>query len=303
MLSAHAPRSLWRPHRIRAARDGLWVGAIITVFIKLAQLTVEFRPDAHAYWSLWRHSAVYSAAPEQWDAFLYSPAFGQAIWPLTLLPWPVFFVLWIGVITVIYAWLLAPLPLGWRIPLFLLCLSDLTSGNVWAFYALVAVAGFRLPAAWAFPLLTKVTPGVGVVWFAVRREWRALAIAVGSTAAIVFVSFALAPHLWAEWMRLLLHPATFHNPHREDLRPLMHFPAFVRLAIALPLSLGVTVYAARRNRPRLLPIAMVIAAPVANLAALGVLLAIPRIANPATRSGYAPQARPVRTRIAAAELR
>lgn len=294
--------ALSTPHRIRAARDGLWVGAIITVLIKLAQLTVEFRPDAHAYWSVWRHGVVYSAAPEQWDAFLYSPAFAQTLWPLTLLPWPLFFVLWIGVIAAIYVWLLAPLPLGWRVPLFLLCLSDLTSGNVWAFYALVAVAGLRVPAAWAFPLLTKVTPGVGVVWFAVRREWRSLFVAVGTTAAIALVSFALAPHLWSDWIRLLLHPDSFHNPHREDLHPLLHLPAAARLAVALPLSVAVTVYAARRNRPHLLPVAMVVAAPVANLAALGVLLAIPRIARPAARR-YEPQARLVRTRIAAAELR
>src|SRR5438067_887398 len=285
--------ALSTPHRIRAARDGLWVGASITVLIKLAQLTVEFHPDAHAYWSVWQHGVVYSAAPEQWDAFLYSPAFAQALWPLTLLPWPLFFALWIGVIATIYVWLLAPLPLGWRVPLFLLCLSDLTSGNVWAFYALVAVAGLRFPAAWAFPLLTKVTPGVGVVWFAVRREWRSLGIEISATAAIGLVSFALAPHLWSDWIRRLLHPDSFHNPHREDLHPLLHLPAAARLAVALPLSVAVTVYAARRNRPHLLPVAMVVAAPVANLAALGVLLAIPRIARPVGR-GYEPQARLVR---------
>ena len=294
--------ALSTPHRIRAARDGLWVGAIITVLIKLAQLTVEFRPDAHAYWSVWQHGAVYSAAPEQWDAFLYSPAFAQAMWPLTFIPWPLFFVLWIGVIAAIYVWLLAPLPLGWRVPLFLLCLSDLTSGNIWAFYALVAVAGLRFPAAWAFPLLTKVTPGVGVVWFAVRREWRPLAVAIATTGAIASVSFALAPHLWSDWIRLLLHPDAFHNPHREDLHPLLHLPASIRLAAAIPLSFSVTVYAARRNRPYLLPVAMVLAAPVANLAALGVLLAIPRIARP-EGARYEPQARLVRTTIAAAELR
>ena len=33
--------------------------------------------------------------------------------------------------------------------------------------------------AWAFVLLTKVTPGMGLLWFVVRREWRALLIAYG----------------------------------------------------------------------------------------------------------------------------
>ena len=38
--------------------------------------------------------------------------------------------------------------------------------------------GFRYPVAWAFPLLTKVAPGIGLLWFVVRREWRNLAIAL-----------------------------------------------------------------------------------------------------------------------------
>ncbi len=48
--------------------------------------------------------------------------------------------------------------------------------------------GFRYPAAWSLILLTKITPGIGLLWFAVRREWRALAIALGATAAIASVS-------------------------------------------------------------------------------------------------------------------
>ncbi len=39
--------------------------------------------------------------------------------------------------------------------------------------------GFRYPATWAFVLLAKVTPGIGLLWFLVRREWRNLAIALG----------------------------------------------------------------------------------------------------------------------------
>ena len=36
--------------------------------------------------------------------------------------------------------------------------------------------------SWAFVLLTKVTPGIGLLWFAIRRRWRDLAIALGVTA-------------------------------------------------------------------------------------------------------------------------
>ena len=47
-----------------------------------------------------------------------------------------------------------------------------TVGNIHLLLGAVIVAGFRWPWLWALPLLTKVTPGVGLLWFALRREWR-----------------------------------------------------------------------------------------------------------------------------------
>jgi hypothetical protein len=61
------------------------------------------------------------------------------------------------------------------------------------------VLGFRWPATWAFVLLTKITPGIGLWWFVVRREWRALAIALGATAAIVIAGLLVAPGVWRDW--------------------------------------------------------------------------------------------------------
>ena len=75
--------------------------------------------------------------------------------------------------------------------LFLPIPFEIVSGNVHLLYAAVIVAGFRLSAAWALPLLTKVTPGIGLVWFLVRREWRPLAVAFGVTVAVAAVSFVL----------------------------------------------------------------------------------------------------------------
>ena len=66
------------------------------------------------------------------------------------------------------------------------------------------VIGFRKPAAWSFVLLTKVTPGIGLLWFVARREWRNLTIALGATALIVGISFVIAPGLWLEWPRSIL---------------------------------------------------------------------------------------------------
>src|SRR5437867_3643636 len=76
-------------------------------------------------------------------------------------------------------------------------------GNIHFMLGAAIVLGFRWPTIWAFPLLTKVTPGVGLLWFAIRRDWRRLAIASGLTTAIGLASFALAPHLWFDWVARL----------------------------------------------------------------------------------------------------
>jgi len=73
------------------------------------------------------------------------------------------------------------------------------------------VAGFRWPGAWSFLLLTKVTPGIGVLWFAVRREWHSFGIALATTLLVVVISFALAPHLWFQWFDACAGCRTCHN--------------------------------------------------------------------------------------------
>src|SRR3989442_1267745 len=78
---------------------------------------------------------------------------------------------------------------------------ELYHGNIRLLIAAAIALGFRYPAAWSFVLLTKVTPGVGLLWFAVRREWRRLAIALGVTAALVAVSLAFDFRLWQQWIQ------------------------------------------------------------------------------------------------------
>ena len=58
---------------------------------------------------------------------------------------------------------------------------ELYHGNIHLWIAAAIALGFRYPWTWGFVLLTKVTPGIGLLWFAVRREWRALGIALGVT--------------------------------------------------------------------------------------------------------------------------
>ena len=265
--------ALWTPARQRAARHGLWVAAVVYVLLYGFGATHGLAGfDSHAYWTAWDHG-LYSAAPEQRDAFLYSPAFAQVIWPLTLLPWWAFFALWTTGIAGIYWWLFAPLGRQWAAPLILLCAPDILFGNIWSLFALVLVIGFRYPAAWTFPLLTKVTSCVGLLWFIARKEWRSVAITVGVTVGIVAVSAFFVPHLWADWLALLIHPDRYANHARDEANILVHIPAVVRL----PAAGLITVVAARADRPRMLALAMALASPVFGLNALAVLAALPRM--------------------------
>lgn len=262
------------PVATRASRHGLWLVAAFSLAFPVGEvLSGKVGFDAHAYYAAWTHRGLYDKPPEELDAYLYSPAFAQAIRPLTLLPWPLFCAFWLTAIAVAYLWLLAPLPLRWRVPLLVIALSFDSAGNIWAFFALVVVFGFRWPGLWAFPALTKVTPVLGPVWFASRAEWRRLVIAVVVTLSIVAVSAAVGPHLWHGWFEFL---RTTH-PARGIAAPSALLPTPIALGLGLPIGVALTIYAARTDRPWLLPVAMVFAEPILAGQALFVLAAIPRL--------------------------
>jgi hypothetical protein len=263
----------------RAFRHGLWLAGAFTFAIAIAQaVRGNVGGDAAAYYSVWpRHGSLYTSSPETPGAYLYSPAFAQAIWPLTQLPWPVFCGLWLGLSGVAYAWLLAPVPLRWRGPLLLLAFGLGAGGNIWPAFALVLVFGCRRASLWAIPALTKITPCLGPFWFAVRKEWRHLLISLGATLAITAVSAAVAPHLWLDWFRFLMTP---HRPGK--LAPPVEIPTQILLPIELPIAIAITGHAARRDAPWLLPIAMLFAQPLLYGQSVLILSAIPRLK--ATRS-------------------
>ena len=140
--------------------------------------------DAHAYWvagltgpyAHWHAGSV--------DAFLYSPVAAAALAPLGRFSWPAFAALWELSMLAAALWLLAPLPLRWRVPLLLLTAPEFASGNIHLFLAVAIALGLRFPGSWALVLLTKVSPGVGLLWFVVRGEWKKLATALGWTLAL-----------------------------------------------------------------------------------------------------------------------
>ncbi len=151
--------------------------------------------DAFATWDL-NFKNLYGIQYMDLGAFRYSPAYAQAFFWAHLLPWELFAALFIGAsFFILWRW-----AGRWTIALIALppVALELYHGNIHLFMAAAMVVGFRYPSAWAFPLLAKVTPGIAVLWFAGARQWRNLAIALGTTAAIAAVSFVIAPQQWIE---------------------------------------------------------------------------------------------------------
>ena len=85
----------------------------------------------------------------------------------------------------------------------ILGLMELAGGNIHLLLAAAIVLGFRWPWTWSLVLLTKITPGIGLLWFVVRREWRNLTIALGGTAAIAVSVRSPPPDAWFQWAEVL----------------------------------------------------------------------------------------------------
>jgi hypothetical protein len=147
--------------------------------------------------------------------------------------------------------------------------SELNVGNIQLLIAVALVLSFRWPWTWAFPLLTKPTLGVGLLWYAVRREWRNLGIALGTTALIALCSAILAPSLWLDWLRELADNAVSAAPNSYDA-PFQFFPLVLRLTVAALL----VAWGARSDRRWTLIVAALIAMPVMWRTGPAVLLGI-----------------------------
>ena len=160
--------------------------------------------DARWYWEA-DPNALYPH-PEllEGNGYNYSPAFELIVGWGRLLPFETFVAIWRAMLCVALVWLAGPFTVFvlFTFPV----ASELNAGNIQLLMAAAVVLAFRggwWPATWAFVLLTKVTPGVGLLWFALRRRRRDLAIAIGVTVAIAAVTFVIWPDRWLGWLRLM----------------------------------------------------------------------------------------------------
>ncbi len=219
--------------------------------------------DARAYWGVDLAHPYANSGVGELSTYLYSPAFAQVLAPFSLLPFEVFFAIWTVVSFALFVWLVRPWP--WAIPMLILPITyELCVGNIHFLLAAAFVVALRGPAAWAFPVLTKITPGLGALWFVLRAQWRAFAIAVGTTLAIMAVSFVLSPSAWTDWFAFLLA-----SPGRTDL-----------LIPRIALAAAIVVFGARTNRAWVVPVAGWLAMPVIWVNSWVILLAVIRLREP-----------------------
>jgi hypothetical protein len=220
--------------------------------------------DAHAYWAA-DLADPYTTAVNEQDAFLYAPAFLLAMAPFQLLPFEAFWVVWTVLNLAVLAWVVGPvlavvvlLP-GAFSPVWV----NLWYGNIGILMAAALVLVFRWPAAWSFLILTKVTPGVGLAWFAARGEWRYLARTLLITLAITAVSFVITPSAWLEWPRHLSESSA-----RDDVFVTLP-PLWIRLVAALVIAGVGGRFAARWT----VPLAALLAQPVFWFTGFSMLIA------------------------------
>lgn len=256
----------------RAIRDGLVVAGLaflVYLFVVVAPNSGTVGFDAFAYWHL-DIVHPYLRPAGVFEAFPYTPVAARLFAPAAALPWPTFLWLWLAILLATLVWL------GWGHLLLVLAFPpvalELYHGNIHLLIAAAIALGFRYPAAWAFVLLTKVTPGVGLLWFAIRREWGRLAIALATTAALVAVSVAVDGHLWREWLSDAIAPlaqASIDQPHIA-----------VPLVIRLPVAAALVSWGALTNRRWTVPASAALALPILWLSGFSILAALSTLRRP-----------------------
>ena len=241
---------------LRALRDGAVVAGLLFtayLFLIVAPSVGTFGFDAYAYWAV-DPSAPYQAGVGGLGAFNYTPPIARLFGPFGALEWYSFLwiwtalllgnVIWLGRRGIRVIWLFAFPPVA----------LELYHGNIHLWIAAAIALGFRYPWTWGFVLLTKVTPGIGLAWFAVRREWRPLAIALGVTGAIAVVSLLYEPNVWREWIDFI-----GSTPEGGSVA---QFQIPIPLWLRLPAAFALVVWGALNDRRWTVPVAATFALPV-----------------------------------------
>jgi hypothetical protein len=248
-----------------------WVGILVAVVFW--GLVVYFSEPWGRLWGTGQDARCYYQATladpylhSEWNdpiAYVYSPAFLQLVTPLTQLPWQAFMAVWTALLIASVRFLTGPGLLAAGL-LFPFTAMEVAGGNVSLLLGVAIVVGFRWPWAWSLVLLTKITPGIGLLWFAVRGEWRHLVVALGATALVVAVSGAMLPQQWRDWVDVIVA-----NAGKGGTWASVPVPLWIRL----PVAIAVVVWGARTDRAWAVPVAAMLALPALWYGGISMLIA------------------------------
>ena len=250
---------------VTPGKAGLGLALGLWLLIVLLSARGQAWSAAQEAWCYWIPSILDPYQQSDWTspvAYVYSPAFLEVIAPLRALSWTGFVAVWTALLlgAVVYLTGLRLLWLG-----VLVAAAELYGGNISLFLAVAIVLGFRWPATWAFVILTKVTPGIGLLWFAVRREWRNLGIALAATTIVAGGSALAMPLAWQQWVHVLMA-----NAGRDGTWAAVPIALWVRL----PMAVALVTWGARTDRRWTVPVASMLALPALWFGSLSMLLAV-----------------------------
>ena len=227
------------PHWGKPIALGLGIGWAVVILIFYTR-TAGSPVDAACYYEM-----VPAGPGDLSQCFLYSPPIAQLMLVTqAVIPFDAFYttlrVLDLIVLAVVAGPAIGP-------ALFIPAVAiEINAANINLLLVGAVLLGFRFPGTWAFVILTKVTPGIGLLWFAVRREWRHLAIALAATMVIAGISVVLAPWMWGDYVQALA-AAQDDSPYKIWWR--------------LPIAVAVVVWGARTDRRWTVIVAVFLAMP------------------------------------------
>jgi hypothetical protein len=196
-----------------------------------------------------------------------------------ILPSRAFDIAWVGLEILCLLWIARWRPLvALALVVFLPITVELSFSNVHLILAALIVLGLRRwPWAFAIGAAIKIAPGLGILYFLLRRRWRDAGIAIAVGLAILAISVAIGPTAWSGFI------ATIQGRGPGDISGLVPVPYFVRLIVAVALTVIASLIRPRIGEP-LLVVAITIALPTLWLDAFATLVAILPIVASSARS-------------------
>ena len=187
------------------------IGGALLLIVAVTRWAVP--SDEHAYWLAARRliegQPLYDPAATIITpyAYLYPPPLAQVLVPIALVvPAALFSALWTVGMGLALWWLA-----GRDLLRALACIAFLPIAvefwyrNVHLFLAVLVVLGLRASTgSLATGAAIKVSPGLGLVWFAAAGRWRDAMRMAAVGAAMLLVSVLIGPDQWLAWIDYLL---------------------------------------------------------------------------------------------------